>query len=82
MNYVLRLEMLFKKRNKNIVPQNIIDAFRGRISVLIEMYEDSRASKKSLQKSVDREVKRIKIVSGDMIPEEIKDLLDENGLKY
>ena len=86
MNSVLALEMLskrFNKNNKNKLASHmhVLEAFHGRIAVLIEMYNESSASKKALQKCVDREIARLKVVNGE-VPDTIKDLLNENGLKY
>ena len=60
----------------------MLEAFHGRIGALIELYNESSASKKSLQNSVDREIVRLKIINAGEVPDEIKDLLNENGLKY
>jgi len=72
---------LSKKTKYNSAPPYVVEAFHGRIGVLIEMYNESRASKKSSQKIIDREISRLKGVNG-VIPNTIKDLLNKNGLKY
>lgn len=74
---------LNKKESKTELSshKHVLEAFHGRIVVLIDFYKESSASKKSLQKSVDKEIERLKIVNGE-VPDTIKDLLNENGLKY
>lgn len=62
---------------------HVLEAFHGRISVLIEMYDENESiSKKSLQKSIDRELDRLKVLNNDEIPDGIKRMLKEKGLKY
>lgn len=74
---------LNKKKNRFKFTSHIHvrEAFHGRIGVLIEMYKESAASKNSLQKCIDREIKKLKMVC-DEVPDNIKDLLNKNDLKY
>jgi hypothetical protein len=75
--------MSLKKSDKeNIVPPYIVDAFFARISTAVELYENSRASKKSLQTQVDRELNRLRKINDNVVPLVIKDFLNEKGLKY
>ncbi len=83
MNYAQKLGMSLKSSNKeNIVPYYIVDSFLGRIASLVELYEESKASKKSLKIQVDKELNRLKKINGDVVPSSIKDFLNSKGLKY
>jgi hypothetical protein len=84
MNFVRKSKTLSKVLNKNKLSSHVhvVESFHGRISALIDMYYDSSASKKSLQKFVTIEVERIKLINGDILPDIIIELLDKNGLKY
>ena len=74
------LNMFWKKSTYNRTYQ-LSDTFHGRISVLIELYNNSKASKKSLQNIINKELYRIKEINNGRIPYEIKILIVENGLK-
>ena len=65
-----------------MIPQTLIDTFHKRISERIDEFKEGNFSTDLLQTSVNREIGRLKNVNGNVVPDEIKELLDNNNLKY